>query len=241
MQLLNKSEEPVENRMQRKRSMLPFITIFILIAIISVIHIAKLLNKVDQNRSIPAISNYSDVSRKDGLNDAEMSLMNQLSDLVINLGSTHSQNSQYHIYYNYLNQHLRNEKVDLSIDISYKAQLLVNDLINVLGLESRKDLKDMSFDGRRVVVYLSEEIYKLCGLSIDINVEGEITQISDSKGHNLYISNNAKNNSKLNIDALMIILGIILTLIITCIIIARKNRLFVKEVIYNGFDEKEFA
>ena len=99
---------------------------------------------------------------------------------------------------------------------------------------------NMSLEGRRLIIYISNDIFELSGLQVTINLDGEIEKITDSTGVLVY-SHTQADLSGIQGKGLVIVLSIILFALLVCILIAKKKQLFRKEVIYDGLNKKQYA
>ena len=227
---------------QNKLTMPLIITISILIAIVSIVIIARGSLKTNEWKSIPTISSNIVLVEDNGLNESEKRVLTILSDWIeLPNNPLDKDNDTYTIYLNYLKEYLSSSEVELSTYKALEMEDLIKSRNEIMYLEKESDINKMSFDGREVTIYIFEQIYELCGLKLVFGTERDIEQIADLSGNVIYLKANPLQQTGFQVDALVITLTSILTLFGICIIIAKKNQLFVKGVRYDGFDEKEFA
>lgn len=219
----------------------PVLTFGLLIILIVFIIIARgLVHRNYEEAGIVAMSSNVWIMNNSELNEVEGTVLTLLYS-VMNLSNQEEGRDTYNsVYYCTLEEYLSRDEVSLS-DVhedDLKEKLI--ELQDIINYEGQVDFSKMSLDSRKIAVYLSEQIYKICGLSIGIDMEGNISKISDLSGNIIYSNLTTKEDS-FHLNALIITLALILVLLSICIIIAKKNQLFNKEVNYDGFDEERFA
>lgn len=214
----------------RKRNMPPLILICTLIAILCIPVVAR--GSINTKAmSIPTLAGYTKLIDDNGINESERIVLNMLNSI----------SSDNVIYVQYLNEYLSNSKVDLAREDAYEAIDKIEDMIAIMNLEKKSNIEEMSLDGRGVFILLSEQIYKICGLKLVHNIQGDIVKISDAADNFLYVNDNTNNEVSFHPYVLVIILLVLAVLLGICIIITRKNQLYVKDGGYDGFIEKGFA
>jgi len=231
-----------ENINYKNNTMLPILTIGILIIIISFVVIARgLFNTRYEGGSIPAQSSNSIISDETNLNASEREVLTMISSVIKLPDQIDQGNNIYYIYYPTLLKYLSNSEVYLTSNQAQQVRDKIISMHEIMSYEGETDFAKMSLDGRKVFIYLSEQIYELCGLKTVSTMEGDIEKISDVSGNIVYAKKTPVSQVGLQVNALIIIVATMVTLLIICIIIAKKNQLFIKEVIYDGFDKERFA
>ncbi len=215
----------------RKRNMPPLILICTLIAILCIPVVAR--GSINTKaRSIPTLAGYTNLIEDSGINESERIVLNMLNSISLDKD----------IYVKYLNEYLSNSEVDLGREDAYEAIDKIEDMIAIMNLEKKSNIEEMSLDGRGVSILLSEQIYKICGLKLVHNIQGDIITISDTTADTfLYVNDNTNNEVSFHLYVLVIILLVLAILLGLCIFITRKNQLYVKDGGYDGFIEKGFA
>lgn len=237
-----KNEGVHKNRLKTgKHMLLPLITMVIMLAIASIVTIAKGSVNSIKDSSIPVMTSSTLQFDEKGLNTSECNILRMLYQ-VMELSDNQLEQNENNgaIYFNNLKMHLNSPEVNIASEEENKVIDLIKDMNEVMLLEKIRDLKKMSIDGRKVVIYISKQIYERCGLNLVCSMEGDIIHIADHTGNNIYVQSNIV-VTEITFYALAITLISMTILLCICIIIARKNKLFIKEVKYIGFDEKEFA
>jgi hypothetical protein len=220
----------------------PLITISILFTIVCIITIAR--GSLITNDDISTSTRASNVefSKNNELNESEKVVLVMLANGVKFFEEQQSiKDNKLSIYVRYLKEYLSSSGVNLS---TVEAKEIINKIISmnaVYFLERETDLKKMSLDGRGMLINISEHIYELCGLRLIHNMQGDIVQISDTTGKYIYVNDNPMEQDSFHMKILIIILSTLAILLSICIIIAKKSQLFMKDGIYDGFKEKEFA
>jgi hypothetical protein len=225
----------------RKHIMPSMLTMFILFLIAGIIIIARGHLVADAKESIPGISTDQIVLDETVYNETETDILIQLFNVMeLTIDQLEQSDDQCAIYFNGLKEYL--SSADLSCKEKEVLQInqLLDDLKDVLQLEPKKDFDKMSLDGRKIAGFISEQIYRICDLKLAFNMQGQIEKIEDKNGYELY-SLQTTSVQEVQIDIFVITVLIILLLLCLCIIIAKKNQLFIKEVIFDGINEKGFA
>jgi hypothetical protein len=145
------------------------------------------------------------------------------------------------IFYTTLQEYLSSSEVFLTSNQAIQIENNLIDLQEIMNSEGETEFTKMSLEGKKVAIFLAEQIYELCNLKLELNMEGNIEKISDNSGNIIYENGAPISQLGIQINLLIITLTSMATLISICIIIAKKNQLFMKEVGYDGFDEERFA
>ncbi|HKL98318.1 MAG TPA: hypothetical protein VJZ06_00260 [Mobilitalea sp.] len=225
-----------------KQAILTIMTTCIMIAIISIVTIARGSMKAKELESVPTMSSYIELTQDNGLNISEKRVLMMLSDWKeLHNKSMDLENNTNEVYFNYLKEYLRKSEVVLSTDKAHEIEDLIKGRNTIIHREKESDIKKMSIDGRKVTIYIFKQIYKLCGLKLAFSSERDIEQIVDMSGNVIYLKTGPLLQSEIQFDVLVITLTLILTLFGICIFIAKKNQLFIRSGRYYGFNEKEFT
>jgi hypothetical protein len=218
------------------------LTLGIVTFIVSFILISRwLFNTYQEEASIPAFSNNIVISDEMEFNKPEQNILSLLSSYS-EISEYNSQvNSIDSIFYETLQEYLSRSEVLLTSDQALKIESNLIDLQEILISEGETDFTNMSLEGKKVAIYIAEQIYELCNLKLELNMEGNIEKISDNSGNTIYENAAPVSQLGIQINLLIITLTSMATLLSICIIIAKKNQLFMKEVRYDGFDEERFA
>lgn len=225
-----------------KQAILTIMTTCVMLAIISIVTIARGSMKTKEPESVPSMSSYIELPQDYGLNISERRVLMMLSDWKeLHNETVDLENNTNVVYFNYLKEYLRRSEVVLSTDKAREIEDLIRGRNTIMHREKESDVKKMSIDGRKVTIYIFKQIYKLCGLKLAFSSDKDIEQIVDMSGNVIYLKTAPLLQSKIQYNVLAITLTLILTLFGTCIIIARKNQLFIRGGRYYGFNEKEFT
>jgi len=231
------------NTICQKRTMPPILTISILIVIVSFVMIARgFVHTNYEKASVPTLSSDTLINNDTELNTSEREILTMLSSVIKLPYQVNQGNMINSIYNTTLLEHLRSSDVYLTSTQAQHVKDKITDLQGIISFEENSDFSKMSLDGRKVIIYISEQIYELCGLKLVLNMEGVIEQISDLSGNIIYTNVAASaGQESFQVNALVITLLFISTLFGISIIIAKKNQLFIKEVACDEFDEERFA
>lgn len=228
-------------RINHNKLMLVLITVCIVLVLVSIAACARKSVNSGSSLSVPVISKNPELYKQDGLDVYELKTLNMLLEVMDLSGEEQqTEGTQKSLHFNALKQYLEEVNGVVTPENISAAGDLAEDLKAVKLLEDKKEIRDMSLDGRSIASNIIREIFDLCGLSIDISINGEIEKIFNQNGKELYQRKQIEQGG-FHIEAFIMVMGIIIVLIFTCIIIARKNRLYIKDVRYDGFDEKRFA
>ncbi len=176
-----------------------------------------------------------------GLNQAEVKILDTLWRTAGMNAQTGHDRTFFGSYYSILKNYLSNETVNIKEDSTGNILKQLADLQDIINYEGKTDMKDMSLDSKKMAFYITEQVYKACGLTLEINQEDNIGKVSDAYGKVLYKYDLVAQKPVFQVNALVITLTAAAALLGICIMIAKKNQLFGKEVVYDGFDEKGFA
>lgn len=220
------------------------ITTGILISIFVFIIAARIAmdSDEDQTESIMGISNTSKIPDGKGLNESEQLILALLtrSNGGLEPAFGEEEHTEYD-YYNYLKDYFTYSECMLSASELRQLEELIQERDEIFRLEQEKVVSKMSLDARELIIYIEERIYELCGLTITFTVDSQIERIEEHTGNIIYQLSVSPQQSTFHMDIFIIVLLSILVLLGICVAVARKNQLFIKEVKYGGFDEKEYA
>jgi hypothetical protein len=231
----------IKNFRKRKREiLLPILTILITAIIIAMAGVIRVRVKAEKVELPIESSKIAYEEAKLYLSESQIlsTLMNGEEDMKrlpeIDAGTLP-------IYINCLKSYL--DITELSMSQATYAQLKdkIVELIEIMNIEQENDFTKMSLDGRAVAVDIAGQIYKLCGLELFTDMDGNIKQVADPSGNLIYQSENMVSVYHFQITVFIITISIILLLLIVIFLIGKKNNLFQKEVSYDEFDEKRFA
>lgn len=223
-------------------SMILYLTIIIMVAITSIITISRRSIEAKEAMSIQLVNESQIINSSSELNEAESKVLALLAQTpkITNSSSKDYRNLSV-IYYENLRKYLSSRGVNLEFVRVKEVEDFIQGNNELLLLETESDINKMSYEGRKLVIYIYQEIYQCCGLDITFNADNEITTITSLSGQLIYQDKSMQLQAQLNENALVITLSIILSMTALCALIAKKNQLFIKGGKYNGFDEKEFA
>jgi hypothetical protein len=191
--------------------------------------------------SIPTIASDSQILEDNSLNQSEKVIVSLLSSRIAASGNQLRETSEYNLYVEHLRKYLSSAGVTISDDSGKKAASKILEMSAIMDLEQENNIEKMTLDGRELAINLSQEIYKACGLTLNYNLKGQITRISDKTGKFIYLNESQLKQTGFQFDLFLITFGIIAFLLFICIIIAKKHQLYVKDVAYDGFNEERYA
>lgn len=241
----NTKEIPSDYRYKKRElnnfSLLLIITVcfFLTSACFTVITRAGLKTKEEKN--IPAISSNISLLEEEGVDGTAGRALTILCKVMALPGQTGQTPAGEPDYYNLLKEYISKPVLPMTLAKTDQMEDKIEALQDIIDYEENSDFTKMSIDGRRIAIYISKQIFELCGLRLDFSMEGRIEAISDLTGDNIYAKDVSVSKNSIHINALIITVSSLIILLIICIIIARRNQLFVKEVVYDGFDEERFA
>lgn len=209
--------------------MLSCITIFVLLIIACIVITIKfsLLNNADKiTEEYTSKVHIED----DNLNETENAILNILIDTAStsNIQST----TLSETYYTYLKSYLESTKVQLEPETLYQLEDNMKDITAIISLEKVSNIKSMSLDSREIVLSITKQIYKTCGLKIVFNLQGDIQKISDINGNYLDLGESLFEQEFFDFPIFLSVLFVVLFLFHICLRIAKKNQLFIKEERY---------
>ncbi|MBE5965885.1 MAG: hypothetical protein E7255_02785 [Lachnospiraceae bacterium] len=141
----------------------------------------------------------------------------------------------------YLQDYLKSSLVDLGDKNADELKELIRELRFIFTIEKENELDKMTIDGREIAVNLLKRIYAVCGATLEYNLSGEIERVEDPGGNILYQNKNQVPQGNFEMGALLLVLTVILALLTLGIILTQKSQIFAGDVIFDGFDEQEYA
>ncbi len=215
--------------MLNKRNMLSGITIGILLIIVCIGIIAKIssLNKAD--KIIEAYMNEIHIE-DENLNETENAILNILINTAFT--SNFQSNILKEKYYEYLKRYLNSGEVELGLETLSQLEDKAKDITAIMNLEKESNIKNMSLDSREIVLNITEQIYKICGLKLVHNLQGGIQKVSDMNGNYFYLGESLFKQEFFDFTIYLSVLAVMFFLFHICLCIAKKNQLFIKEEIY---------
>lgn len=194
----------------------------LILIIVFIVLTRELIHKSYEEISIPSVYNEIDMLENTELSKDEsttLSILYTVFKLSINTGRIDDFNS---IYYWTLKEYFSKPGINLAQKSAEEIINKLKELQEIILYEGEAEVTNMSLEGKNAADCLLEQIYELCGLDMEKNLQ-------------------AKPQLLLHTNVLVIILLLLLSLFLISIIIAKKNQLFGKEVIYDGIDEERFA
>lgn len=223
----------------RRRAAPAGITMVIVIFIFCIMGVARWSLTTGMETEVQAAQDMAVLKQDTGLNEAEVKVLYQLSQLIGDLDKEVSEGEiTEDIYYDCLRKHFRANGMSLSNAAAEEINKLIRDSRKLLLLEEGRPLCEMSLDGREVAIHLYKKIYQFSELKLDIKPDGSIEQIVSQSGKQYY-ENNRPAQGELRVEPLIFILMILITLLGICIIITKRNQLFIKSGEY--MHEKRIA
>lgn len=226
----NISEGHVWGSAIRKKKSAPLSMTFMIMAFL-IIFIVLAKWSITKGMEINTQSDFSQevFQPRDGLNEAELQVLQGLLTLVSD-GSIDQSSNQIiteQIYFSCLREHYEDIRMNLTSAAADRIDQLIRDGNQLLLLENGKTISEMSLDGREVAIHILKKIYGLSGLWLEIHPDGTIEQITSTEGR-IYYEDNAELREEFRIHSLIIILMVLLLLFSLCIILTKRKQLFDK-------------
>ncbi len=236
----------MENHFQRKQMIdyRYFITLIgILLGICMIIIVARLIvNDQESNKNIPVISKEVFLSEAEGFNPLEQLILEMMVRQYGGAEPTNAENGNIeYLYYECLKECFSRCDYNPSKKDLMELENLIQARDDIIGLEQEVNLGKMSLDARDLMIYIDKRIYELCGMYIIFTADSQIEQIWEGSGVILYQQASKPQQSPFHLEALLIVMITIFVLMVICILVSRKNKIFIREVDFGGFDEKEYA
>ncbi len=230
----NLSDEGIDSH----KLMPPFLVVCIFIFITCFVFLARALaNSMNQENSIPVYSTDLIRFEEDGGNqqDLEMNL-----PAILRMIGIKDDTKDHEVVYRILANDFKHKAVNMSTEELQQVHSKIIDLQEIIGQEATDEFNDMSLEGRRLIVYITQEVFELYGYRVTLGLDGNIEKISELSGKIVY-SKTRVTHSELHIKGLVFILSFVLLALLICILIAKKKQLFKKDVRYDGLNKKRFA
>jgi hypothetical protein len=221
----------------------PAITVGLLILLISFVIITRgVIYNNNEKNSVPVLSGRHVIAADSKLNNSEHTVLAMLySTLNLSDQLWRENNTSVTLYYKTLLHYFCESGVNLSSEKVDSIGENITSLQKVINEEKKTDFMQMSLDARKVVIYILQQIYEVCGLTMESNLEGNTQKIYDESGTVLYNDSSMESIPKFQGYAMCITMLSLFALFGILMIISKKNQLFGKEDVYNGFDEERFA
>lgn len=176
-----------------------------------------------------------------GIARKSMSIFKRTSIPVISYNNVFDEAATDIGYLTYLYKHVKTSGVRLSADNERKKDKLIRELMIITRLEDKKDIQQMSIDGREIAVGLIKDIYRLYGLSILFNTDKDGYRIEDKAGNIIYQNPPEEMNRAINLLHGVIVACSVLVFLGLSILMSVKNKIYIKDGDYDGLNEKEYA
>lgn len=217
-----------------RRYVVAIITICVITSVICLAAVTRSSVQNYNTKSIQAVTKINNISQEEKasvlLQDLELAIKKVATDEYIQPD-----------YLTYIQEYISTSHVDIKDQYVDEFMKRVDELQYILMIENEIHLRDMTIDGREIVKNLLEQIYKLWGMDIQYNLNGEITLVIDREGNTIYRNVEPSIQGEFHLELLLIIVTLIITLLSLAIIISQKRRIFVKEGMFDGFDEQNYA
>lgn len=231
-----------QDKRTRRNFLYQAVTVLLIIMIICTAGMIQFTVKPAKGSSKSLPVNNSVWFNEEGLSEPEKAVLSKLYTEIVfsDWQQDHTVNT-YLIYLMNLKNYFMKEGIDLAQEQSDLVISKIENIQQIFSLEGKSDIGNMSMDGRGIAIDLFEQIYKICGLKIDANMTGEIEEIQDQTGNVIYQRQTTNISEEFQVYALISTLTIIISLLILSVIIVKKNQIFRRDVVYDGFDEERFA
>lgn len=199
-------------------------------------------NATTLNEAVETLS--TDGSLQGRINQREINIINALINNISFTGAfakgKESGEEGNTSYEHFLIQYFGRKSVNLGENNWKEVESKILELDNLMQLENKKNLKELSADEREIAVGLTKGIFSACGLSAGFNPSGELISLSDESG-SFTLSNGKTNKQHINSGILTLVIMVVGILQVICYILSRKSQIIIKDVKYNGFHKEEYA
>lgn len=228
-----------DERKESKKVMPSYMMIIILIFIICYIFIARTVeNPLHKDNSITVSS--IGMSANEGVEkESQKEMKKQITTVLMMFGMQYG-NTEHETGYNILLNEIKNDVIDLSGESLQRVNNSMIDMQKIIDQEKTNKFINMSLEGRKRIIHIIKEIFKIYGYHIVVNLNGDIENISDYSGVLVY-SKSQFGISGTQYKVFVLILLLVFLALIICILIANKNQLFKKDVRYDGINKKRYA
>lgn len=173
------------------------------------------------------------------INQHEISILNRLTESINLTGDRNQRRGEAEAdYESFLMQYLNSEGTDLSAREEEQVALKAEELKELLSFEGKKNLGELSADGREVAIGLTREVFSACGLKAGVNPLGELISLEGTSGSITLIEDSEQH---INAGVLLIAITVVGVLLTICYVLSKKSRILIKDVKYDGFHKEEFA
>jgi len=226
--------------LMKKQYMPLFIVQCILILFICSSLLAE--NLISKANPIPAVSTSTKYFTDAQLNHFEQKVLNVLAGCRLwDNGTKAGYTRGLSTYQNILMEYFCRTDVNITSSEGKEAIRKINELRVVLNME-KNDISSMPLDTREFAIRILKEVYEIFGLKLSLSLQGDIIQVVDDKGYCLYKKeSDFKVFPGFRLDVFIIILLIILFFLFLCLFIAKKYHVFVKDVVFDGFNKEGYA
>ncbi|HWT76050.1 MAG TPA: hypothetical protein VN258_15210 [Mobilitalea sp.] len=224
----------------RKREIvLPVITILIMLIIVLMAGITRVFVREDKSDiTIGSITSYQDAKLYMSEIQILTMLMKTEEDMI---NQKNLKNDTYDIYTSNLKSYLSKSHLDINAaDFDLLKDKIV-ELTDIMNIEQECDFTKMSIDGRAVATDIAKQIYKICGLNLLTNMQGNIVKITDQSDNIIYSAKGEQPGYHLQIPILIVVLCVLVSLLVFLLVVVRKHKLFYKEVNFDEFNEERYA
>lgn len=229
----------VNEKITSKKLMPPLLVVFLFVFIICYVFLARALAIPMRKENSITVLSTGIITIDEVEKVTENESVTQLSAVFKVIGS--QDDDTYHeSIYNILSEELNNHIKDLSDDETRLVHSKIIDLQEIIRQEKSNKFRNMSLEGRKLIIHIAKEIFELYGFHLTVNLDGDIEKILDSSGSLIY-SKSHLNKSEIQFKGLALILLLVLLALLICILFAKKNHLFKKDVRYDGLDKKRYA
>ena len=219
---------------------LAILTIIMIILATSGIIVIGLEGK-DNDISIYSFSKGVNNSPNNNLSDGEVQVLEMVSaNRMVVADNAKEVNQLQSLYVHVLTNYLSRDNIDLSsTKVNAIKKLLKN--YSTTMIKKGKEDEHLSLITKGIILSVSRQIYKQCGLKLYCNIQGDIQLVKDVRGNVLYKISGHTHQNEMEWGGFICIFIICSVLIGVGFIISKKQRLFKKGGFYHGYKEKEFA
>ncbi len=217
-------------------------TIIVMASIVGIIVMARLTLKDNRYPQAVRKETRDTSARKKGLTEGEEEILLQLQDML-NIGQEAGarRKAMPEMYYYYLEQYFLREDVNPDKDTVERIHGEIRQAKELTLLEQSADIGKMSYDGRTVARFLYMEIYRLGGLRIRINSEGEIEEIAKQSGELIFGQGLSEVPGSMHLEVAAIVLIVLGVMFLVCLLSYKKGQIFEKGGDYREYNEKRIA
>ncbi|HHV10570.1 MAG TPA: hypothetical protein GXX75_09880 [Clostridiales bacterium] len=215
-------------------------TIIVMASIVGIIVMARLTLR-DGGYSQRVFKKAGDTPiREEGLTSEEEEILLQLQDML-EIGQVPAPETMTGMYYYYLKQYFLREDVRLDKDTMERIRGELRHAKELTLLEKNADPGKMSCDGRTVARFLYMDIYRLSGLRIRINSEGEIEEIAKPSGELIFEKKFPEAPGSLHFEVAGVVLMVLGVLFLICLLTYKKGQIFEKGGDCREYNAKRIA